>query len=325
MIPLLFYVALHKIDLRPSGKLIRALVVSHCVLAVMYLSGNAAIFESIFSRYSASLDSVRGFSFLSQEPSYAASYLFAIFTATYISNIRYRRLCCWTTLALIGVTKSLTGLLFIVMGTILMIESVGQILLVGAVTAALVLVSAALAVGGTTRIGQIIELTSNINFADALVSLVILEPSGATRLLMNGYSLFMGFSSMVGYGIGSFSTSFMPAAHKFGADIFSYHAELAEAYQNEGEVTPQSAFASLAFEYGIFSLLYLVPIFGIVRTMRPCGKVWFVGISFACMSVFFQSEVSNPIPFYVLLLLSQYARSAPASGGVDDLHLGLVE
>lgn len=308
-IPLLFYIAVRNMDLRPAGGLIRWLILLHCLLAVLYLSGKADILRAIFNRYSSDLGQVRGFSYLSQEAGYAAGYLFAIFIACYISNFKHRRLYCWTTLVLIAITKSLVGLLYVVLGVFLILESTTQIMAAVGITVLVAATGAVALAGSTSRLGQILASLSNVDPAHLFLSIIILEPSGAIRVLMNGYSFAMGFSSIIGHGVGSFAPGFMPAAHQFGADLFYYNSSLGPAYQNNIPITPQAAFASLVFEIGFLSLLYVVPFYITIKRIPPLRKDWFVGIAVASIALFFQSEISNPGPFYVVLLLAGHSRA----------------
>ncbi len=306
LIPLLFYIAMRRINLSPSPRFFDWFLGIHCILALLYFAGLANFLQFIFKRYSTGQDTVRGFSFLSQEPSYAASYLFAIFIAIYVSHFPRRKMYLWTTLALIAITKSLIGVVLILLGILLTLESGGLVFLIGGVVATIAVLSTVLVSSDTSRIGQFVAALRSIDANHVLLSFVILEPSGTVRILMNGYSFFMGFHSVIGYGIGSFSSTFIANARAYGANIFLYNDALADFYRYNLNISPQSAFAALAYETGIFSILYTAPYFYCIYRTRRMRKLWIVAFVYAMICLVFQSEISNPTPLYILMLLANY-------------------
>jgi hypothetical protein len=296
-IPLLFFIALTGVNVRISERLILAFISLHFFVLILVAVGYADVMSLIYDRFSAAKGDElgNGLSYFSPEPGYAAMYLFAAFIAVAYGLDSPRRLFyCWILLLLVVSTKSAFGFVLALVGFFLVHGWRFLTLCALAFPFLLALLP------DDFRILHIARILENIDKENFILSFVLLEPSGATRLLKNIPSAYYGVTSFWGYGVGSFQSAFAEIAS--GIDVYREHPLLREVYESGGAIVPDSFFSLIAFETGAFSLIYIASLFVMLQKMamrRRRGTEIFAAF---CVIVLFtlQSQISSPILLYVM-------------------------
>lgn len=300
LIPILFYLSIQKYRHKISSSVIFLFICVHYILLIIIYLGFGSFLVSIFGRASvgAGGELGSGVSYFAQEPGYAAMYLFAGFVSFYMNgDYKRKKILLLLTLALILLTKSFFGFVFVLLGLLMIYGRRGIVVSLALLTFILIFSPDGF------RVGQIITTVVSIDRSDILYSLVLFEPSGATRLLKNIPAIYYGLQSIIGHGIGSFSSAFMEYAQ--GIALYEDHPLLSDAYFGIGSITPDSFYALIAFEMGLFSLPYLAAIVALLFNIyKRHGKK----IALSGFAIFFlftmQSQVSSPILLYCLYCLS---------------------
>jgi hypothetical protein len=310
LIPLGFYFAVKRIPLKLSAWAVNSMVIIHLLILVLIAIGYGSVFKVIFERYSygAGGDEGSGISFLAQEPGYAGMYLFAIIVSIWCATeLKHRKALSLFFVALLILTQS-------VFSFVLALVSIYMIFgkrLLPVLLAVLPVLFFILPEDG--RVVLFINAIKNVDPANLVVSAIIVEPSGTTRLLKNIPSAYYGLTSVHGYGMGSFSTEFPKIAQDI--ELLKYNPVLSDLYYGatNGKVSPDSFLSLLMFELGWFSFLY---IFAIGLMLRSCLRnlpIFFTALS-AAILFSLQSQITNPILLYALVLLSGYSMNKFQSG-----------
>jgi hypothetical protein len=127
------------------------------------------------------------------------------------------------------------------------------------------------------------------------------EASGGTRLLVNFFAMSAIFMHPFGSGLGSFSDMINSYASNFGMDI-SRHEVLGS--KGFGKIYPQTYFANLCNDIGVFALL-LVPIIMLNYNKTDPATLRFKRNFCIFFMIFFQSQITNPAFWYVIALSKQ--------------------
>ncbi len=301
-IPLLFFLALQRTKIEVSESLILVFCIVHLLLLIQILAGYDVILSAMYNRFSAAKGGEygNGISFFSYEPGYGAMYIFAAFVAIWAGIKSKRRFVyCYFLIILIILTKSAFG--FILAAVSLYILHGHRFIL--KCIPALPIVFYFLP--DDFRILQVSNtLISLGEESDWLSSLILLEPSGMTRLLKNIPSIYYGFLSVFGFGVGSFETEFSKIAQ--GIELYREHPLLKEVYESGSTVAAPDSFLSLsAFEMGFFSLLYVVAIWLILVKIKDSQgmRIFTAGLMITVLFTL-QSQISSPILLYVLYCLA---------------------
>ena len=316
-LPVIFFYLANKVT-PPHRAVQYAVAFLHIVLLILFLSGKATILESIFGRYLADPNATRGFSFLAYEPSYAATYLYTLSVCanrTYINQNLSKRIWFPQTVFIVCLlaTKSLLGLIFIV---ILLYEFFDFSLrkLVKFVPVSFLLFSAFAYFNSNenSRFNEFFIAISTLDSQDLVVALSIAEPSGTTRLIGNWFAIAYGLESVTGFGTGSFGTTWGIINLQKNNTLVLDHLLLGQ-FIADGNSTPQAWSGGISFEFGLAGLVFATFFFYlIVSRVRSEGAVREKAIRVIlmyCGVVFFlQSQISNPIYCYTLLILAQPIR-----------------
>lgn len=135
--------------------------------------------------------------------------------------------------------------------------------------------------------------TSLMNF------LFFVETSGSTRFILNFIAIMSIFFIPFGSGFNSFGTTLVDVGHKLNLPVESH-----EVIKNwiGSTVYAQTYFANLANDIGILSLVYLVVFF---TNYKRCYTLKFrtIVFFFLLLTTFFQSQITNPIPWIILALV----------------------
>jgi hypothetical protein len=299
ILPLLFLIAAEHRSIRPNYKMYLCFIIIHSLLAIFYVIGYGDIFTQFFNRAAAlGEQESRGFSFLSPEPSYAASYLFSLIVVekTFFLDRRFSRLRQLALLILVAITKSALGLGFIFIG-VLMFFGKKSLILLPTIFVILIVIW-----GEHSRLYDLINLASQLSLEDSIQTIAFLEPSGSTRLLINIMAIKEGLLSFFGYGIGSFEVSFIQTIQGFVLEIFTKHEILSASIRNGG-AKPSSYLASITFELGIIALLYVFYFYKIQRAqLRSVGNKVIFWMIFLIFNIF-QGQITSPTMPYILMLL----------------------
>jgi hypothetical protein len=304
MIPILFYLAIKGISFNISKFAIYSMVFVHLVILFLIMVGYAGALKIVFSRYAyaAGGELGSGISFLSQEPGYAGMYIFAIIVSIWCGSfLANKRALCLFFILLLILTKSVFSFIFAILA-VYMIFGKRSLYVFGVSLPVLFLVL----LPDDGRVMLLFNALQHIDMNNFLISIVSIEPSGTTRLLKNIPSAYYGLLSIWGYGLGSFSDEFSKIVQSI--ELFKHQAILSDVYYGmSAKISPDSFLSLLIFEMGWVSFLY---IFAIIITLKSCRynkEIFYVAI---CTAVLFslQSQISNPILLYLLVLMSKHAQ-----------------
>ena len=301
--PIVFFVVYRYISF-PSLRVIKSVIFLNCFLLIAsYIYGFneiAHIFQSVYGRYTA-FNTLRGFSFFSVEPSYAATYLFFIlfFLYWYQRMGAINPLLSMVVLFLLLCTKSLLGFgyIFIYLVSFLKLKLFFvpfYLVLLPSVIYIFSLISER--IEKITKIGTELFYTSS-SFTDFIVNISLFEPSGSNRFIVNFISYAGGFFSFLGNGLGSFSSTWYLWASYFNMNFLSEHAVLGEDYIYKNEIPVQTYLGSLIYDTGLVGLIWFSLFFGSVffsvsKTDKKSALLLFLTL---LVFQFFQSQVTSPI------------------------------
>jgi len=277
-------------------------------LAVLYLFGLAGFIGEFYGRYTSDTASSRGFSFLAYEPSYASTYLFTLFFISRFGNHLDSERAIFAEIVFILcilLTKSFLGVIFVLLALMTYAGASVKRFLPFLLLLLGLIVFGYIFSGTNNRVLEIAEALSSLDASDFFTSFVILEPSGTSRLLVNVSSLFEVFNSPLGHGVGSFGSVWPEVASNTNKDIFEKNILILD-FLKEGKASPQSYIACLTFETGVLGIVFFVfASSNIYRNCRKNNKINWVLIGYFLMYVLVQSQTSNPIFIFTMVLMAK--------------------
>lgn len=298
ILPLLFICAIEYRSLQPDFKFYIYILLIHSAFAFIYLVGQGDFFSQFFVRYTAGEGS-RGFSYISTEPSYAATYIFSLLIIEYIffSEYKFSHLRALLILFLVALTKSALGFGLIFIGISMIWGRKSLILIPFSILIIL------FGFGENSRFYDMIEIFSQISADDPVASIVVLEPSGTTRLLVNIMAYKEGIKSIFGYGVGSFETNFIKTMDENALDLFSIHELLSQSISVGSLIKPNSFLSSLTFDLGILSgfFVYYFHKLQCIFLNDSKSKLYFWLLF--CVFYVFQGQITSPTAPYILAML----------------------
>lgn len=307
-LPLLFFLAIYGRPFRPSPYVYYVVLGVHALILALVAAGWGPLIAAFFPRYSygAGGPTGSGFSFLSPEPGYAAMYLFAVGVAAWRSTEgRQRAIIGACTIGFMLITKSVFAFVLTLLLLLLYTRPKKTLIPLLAVSLSFPFMLN----DETVRISAFATTLLRVDASDLVSSLILLEPSGTTRLLKNIPAALYGFTSVIGYGVGSFSDVFSEIAS--GLDIYESHKIMSDLYYFGGPVSPDSFFVFVLFELGWLSFLYVAAVILCVRRVASDPYVTFVAIS-AFLLFTLQSQITSPIFLFTIYVLVSPATTAVA-------------
>lgn len=300
-----------------SNRVLNFVIYLHCtVLLISIIPGANSVFTDImtafFERYSGNLYSVRGLSYFSPEPSYAAICLSGVLALDQIDKATKKKnsfsFRTGVILVLLMSTKALmAAVVLMIYGISYLIGRPSILKTVGAVSFAFLIASAALSSG---RVAQLVGQLDQVNWAQldlqtTLVAVSLLEPSGSTRLITNSSAFYGGFQNGLGNGIGTYNQQWIKWSDAMGWQLLERHEVLGEAYVAGLPTTNHSVFANMTFDLGIifivWYILFLAYVFYNKEMKHRWTCFWYIFLLTLFLSVF-QYQVTNPMLWYVLIL-----------------------
>lgn len=298
--------------LPPPKSIQYAVAWAHLFLLALFLSGHAGVFETFFGRYLADPNATRGFSFLAYEPSYAATYLFTLIICANRTNAEARTQQTMLFPQIVFVicllaTKSILGLLFIAIASVESFHfSLRKLARAIPILGTCLLFFSFLNTSGTSRTLELAESVSELDTDNIVTALSIVEPSGSSRLVGNWFAISYGINSVFGYGVGSFSSQWGALNYKNNNNLVLDHLLLGQAI-DDGNPTPQAWSGGIIFELGLIGFLLTFLYFKSISSLdqnKGNANVLITRISYCLIVFLLQSQISNPIYTYTLIILS---------------------
>lgn len=307
----ILYLALRKNNFVISFKVYKRLIYFLAFLAILNLM-LPTIYEFLFGnfipRFSGNLPGgIRGITILTPEPSYFAIFQIILliilekhFAFTGLSTVERRsaNILKYMVIGLCLLTKSAYVLMLCVIFILppnLNFKKVAKILVL-AIFAIFLIVN----VFVENRLSQIIVLVSSLiseNNFDLISFLFTQESSGGTRVILNFLAISSVFTNPFGSGLGTFSSMIFEYSSFYNIDLSKH-----EVLGNDliGQIYPQTYFANLCNDIGVFSFL-LFPI--ILLNNDNSNNVFNLKRNLCLIvMILFQSQITNPAFWFIIAI-----------------------
>lgn len=161
--------------------------------------------------------------------------------------------------------------------------------------------------GPPTRMQHVLNIVSEVMFMDVPFEVLLYgkETSGSTRLILN-YIAFLApvENSVFGFGVGGFSQEWVSVAKQLELPIHKH-----ELLKTERPFAAPTYLANLVSDIGVSALFILPVLFlGNFKNKENNADILFVQV-FTVTSLilffFFQSQITNPIPWLMLIFLKK--------------------
>ncbi len=307
----ILYLAIRKNSFCISFKVYKKLIYFLTFLAILNLL-LPTIYEFIFGnfipRFSGNLPGgIRGITILTPEPSYFAIFQIILliilekhFAHTGLSDVERRsaNLLKYLIIGLCLLTKSAYVLMLCVIFILppnLNFKKIAKILILASVGIFLIV-----NVFVENRLSQIIVLVSSLiseNNFDLISFLFTQESSGGTRVILNFLAISSVFTYPFGSGLGTFSTMLFGYSSFYNIDLSNHEVLGSDLI---GQIYPQTYFANLCNDIGIFSFL-LFPI--ILLNNDNSNKVFNLKRNLCLIvMILFQSQITNPAFWFIIAI-----------------------
>ena len=255
---------------------------------------------------------IRGISLISNEPSYAAGQLIFLLLTLKFQNEIYKTNSIHTKIAptlaitMILMTKSALGYLFLIAyftPEILRQINLKKMLLIAAFGLGVTIMEFIF----PSRISQVISAFQQADINNLLLSLSILEPSGTTRIFLNAAAFSSILFSPFGYGLGSFSDVWHHTLDKLGLQILQNHEILGSVYMSQQQTFASTYLANITNDLGLPALIITLSMFSPFILKLHNNSIFLQQVSLCLIiMLFFQSQITNPIPWALLIMGFNY-------------------
>lgn len=309
----IIFLALRKSNFFISFKVYRWLIYFLTALAILNITLPSIyefIFENFIPRFSGNVPGgFRGITILTPEPSYFAIFQIILliilekhlaYKGLGIGERRSANLLKYLVIGLCLLTKSAYVLMICVIFILppeLNFRKFAKILAIASVIIFLIV-----NVFVENRLTQIIVLITgliNENDFNLISFLFTQESSGGTRIILNFLAITSMLTNPFGSGLGSFSSRMLEYSSFYNLDLSNH-----EVLGNDliGKIYPQTYFANLCNDIGVFSFL-LFPIIFLNNDNNDKGFNLKRNLCLLVM-ILFQSQITNPA-FWFLIAISK--------------------
>lgn len=286
-------------------------ILIHVSIAILTLLGLGDWLYFIFPRY-VSFEGGRGLSYLSSEPSYAATYIFFI-TLVYTLGLNQRYFNSrMTQLFLMGIllsTFSLISFFYFLIVTLISLSNVS--------TKKKIYVTL---IAGASIVGFMFSVERFANELFPLIEsvfsqdqdkqeLAINYPSASTRVILNSIAILDGLDRVFFLAEGAYSQTLPDLLDRYGLEqILTQHEVIGALYNEGANLKPQALFPYVVYVFGILSLPFIFyPLYVLAKTFSSKRYLLFIaGIFILFLFYFYQSQYVNPIQLFAFIIIEKF-------------------